>query len=65
MYVFTCRIFKKNIEGSSFDQSVVEGPDGTAILGLCKLSIGSMWPAFYTENNIYSLQVRSFKKRNM
>lgn len=61
MYIFNsyfCRIYKKHEQESRIEPCTVKSPDGSPILGFCKLSIGTMWPAFYTENNIYTLQVR-------
>ncbi|XP_063412305.1 uncharacterized protein LOC134695056 [Mytilus trossulus] len=49
-------LYRKLEQGSRLEQIPVKSPDGSPIIGFCKLSIGTMWPAFYTENNIYTIQ---------
>ncbi|CAC5365349.1 HPS6 [Mytilus coruscus] len=49
-------LYRKLEQGSRHEQIPVKSPDGSPIIGFCKLSIGTIWPAFYTDNNIYTIQ---------
>ena len=51
------RLYRKEKQGTRFEKLLVKSPDGSPVLGFCKLSHGTVWPAFYTENNIYTIQV--------
>jgi len=54
------RLYRKEKQGTRFEKLTVKSPDGSPVLGFCKLSHGTVWPAFYTENNIYTIQVNIY-----